>query len=176
MLWNKLKTQNKLKYNFPRSLYLLQVANVTGISTKWTKWFPSFQRFELWRVSFPTGGGNWFEFAGVSDNRGFEKLEVKLQCWSEAYPRVKDNWFELPGGTRNRGFEKSRFYCISVSNRAFDSLYVNPGLNSDRVLYAVKFSKSPGHAFDCSTSRCYFLLFLISRNTKSHFLDRMPIA
>ena len=66
-----------LNYNFSRSLYLLQVANVTGISTKW---FQSFQRFELWRVIFPTGVGNWFEFAGVSNNRGFEKSGVKLQC------------------------------------------------------------------------------------------------
>ena len=29
---------------------------------------------------FPMGIENWFEFAGVSNNRGFEKSEVKLQC------------------------------------------------------------------------------------------------
>ena len=28
-----------------------------------------------------------FEFVGVSNNRGFEKLGVKLQCSSEANPR-----------------------------------------------------------------------------------------
>ena len=27
----------------------------------------------------PTGVENWFEFAGVSNNRGFEKSGVKLQ-------------------------------------------------------------------------------------------------
>ena len=26
------------------------------------------------------GMENWFEFAGVSNNRGFEKSGVKLQC------------------------------------------------------------------------------------------------
>ena len=29
---------------------------------------------------FPTGVENWFEFAGVSNNRGFEKSGVKLRC------------------------------------------------------------------------------------------------
>ena len=65
-----IKIQNKLKHNFSRSVYLLQVV----------KWFQSFQRFELWRVIFPTGVENWLEFAGVSNNRGFEKSGVKLQC------------------------------------------------------------------------------------------------
>ena len=32
----------------------------------------------------PTGVENWFEFAGVSNNRGFEKLGVKLQCSAQA--------------------------------------------------------------------------------------------
>ena len=36
---------------------------------------------------FPTGVENWFEFAGVSSNRGFEKSRLKLQCSSEANPR-----------------------------------------------------------------------------------------
>ena len=31
-------------------------------------------------VFSPTGVENWFEFAGVSNNRGFEKSEIKLQC------------------------------------------------------------------------------------------------
>ena len=35
---------------------LLHVANVTRISIKW---FQNFQRFELWRVIFPTGVDNW---------------------------------------------------------------------------------------------------------------------
>ena len=42
--------QNKLTYNFSGRVSLLQVATVTGISTKW---FENFQRFELWRVIFP---------------------------------------------------------------------------------------------------------------------------
>ena len=29
---------------------------------------------------FPTGFENWFEFVGVSNNRGFEKSGLKLQC------------------------------------------------------------------------------------------------
>ena len=45
----------------------------------------------LMEVIFPgiflTGVENWFEFAGVSNNRGFEKLGVKLQYQSEANPR-----------------------------------------------------------------------------------------
>ena len=65
-----IKIQNKLKYNFSGTVSLLQVATVTGISTNR---FENFQRFELWRVIFPTGVENWFEFAGVSNNRGFEK-------------------------------------------------------------------------------------------------------
>ena len=40
----------------------------------------NFQRFELWRVTFPTGFKSWFEFARFSSNRGFEKSGVKLQC------------------------------------------------------------------------------------------------
>ena len=72
-----IKIQNRLSYNFSRSVYLLQVVNVTGISIKW---FQNFQRFELWRVIFPTEVKNWFKFAGVSNNRGFEKSGVKLQC------------------------------------------------------------------------------------------------
>ena len=75
-----IKIKNKLKYNFSGGVSLLQVATVTGISTNW---FEKFQRFELWRVIFPgfflTGVENWFEFAGVSNNRG-EKSGVKLQC------------------------------------------------------------------------------------------------
>ena len=70
-----IKVQNKLKYNFAGSVSLLQVANATGISTKW---FENFQRFELWRVIFLTGVENWFEFAGVSNNRGFEKSGVNF--------------------------------------------------------------------------------------------------
>ena len=92
---------------------MLQVANVTGISTKW---FENFQRFELRRVNFPgifpTGVENWFEFAGVSNNGGFEKSGVKLQCQSEANPGGNDNWFELSGGLRDRGFEKSGFQIL----------------------------------------------------------------
>ena len=80
-----IKIQNELKYNFSGRLSLLQVATVTGISTNW---FENFQRFELWRVIFaeffPTGVENWFKFARDSDNRGFEKLGVKLQCESKA--------------------------------------------------------------------------------------------
>ena len=76
-----IKIQNKLKYNFYRRVSLLQVATVTGISTNW---FENFQRFELWRGIFPgiflTGVGNWFKFAGVSNNQGFEKSGVKLKC------------------------------------------------------------------------------------------------
>ena len=30
--------------------------------------------------NFPTGVENWFEFAGISNNRGFEKSGVTLQC------------------------------------------------------------------------------------------------
>ena len=75
-----IKIQNKLKYNFSGRVSLLQVATVTGINTNW---FKNFQRFELWRVIFPnifpTGVENWFEFTGVSSNRGFEKSGVKLQ-------------------------------------------------------------------------------------------------
>ena len=62
-------------------VFLRQVATVTGISTNW---FENFQRFELWRVIspgiFPTGVENWFAFGGVSNNRGFKKSGVKLQC------------------------------------------------------------------------------------------------
>ena len=76
-----IKIQNKLKYNFSGRVSLLQVAIVTGISTNW---FEKFQRFELWRLIFlgffPTRVENWFAFAGVSNNRGFEKSGVKLQC------------------------------------------------------------------------------------------------
>ena len=76
-----IKIQNKLKYNFSGRVSLLQIATVTGISTNW---FEKFQRLELWRVIspgfFPTGVENWFEFAGVSNNRGFENSGVKLQC------------------------------------------------------------------------------------------------
>ena len=77
----KLVLQNKLKDNFSGSVYLLQVANVTGISTKW---FANqiFQGFELhvWRVLiFPKESRiYWFEFAGVSSNSGFEKSGVKF--------------------------------------------------------------------------------------------------
>ena len=31
------------------------------------------------RNQFPTGVENWFEFEGVSNNRGFEKSGVKLK-------------------------------------------------------------------------------------------------
>ena len=76
-----IKIQNKLKYNFSRRVSLLQVPTITGISTNWLE---NFQRFELWRVIFPgifpTGDENWFESAGVSNNRGFEKSWAKLQC------------------------------------------------------------------------------------------------
>ena len=73
-----IKVQNKLKYNFCGSVYLLQLANVTGINTKW---FQNFQRFELlWRVIFPTRVKNWFDLTGVSNNRVFEKSGIKLQC------------------------------------------------------------------------------------------------
>ena len=83
-----IKIQNKLKYNFSGRVSLLQLATVTGISAYW---FENFQRLKLWRVIFPkicpTGVENWFEFAGVSNNRGFEKLGVKLQCQGQANPR-----------------------------------------------------------------------------------------
>ena len=73
-----IKLQNELKYNFSGRVSLLQVATVTGISSNW---FENFQRFELWRVIFPgifpTGVENSFEFAGVWNNRGFEKSGVK---------------------------------------------------------------------------------------------------
>ena len=76
-----IEIQNNLKYSFSGRASLLQVAALTGISTNW---FENFQRFELWRVIcpgiFPTGVEKWSEFAGVSNNRGFEKLGVKLQC------------------------------------------------------------------------------------------------
>ena len=75
-----IKIQNKLKYNFCGRVSLLKVATVTGISTNW---FENFQRFELWSVIFreffDTGVDDWFEFVGVSNNRGFEKSGVKLQ-------------------------------------------------------------------------------------------------
>ena len=65
-----IKIQNKLKYNFSGGVSLLQVANVTGVSTNW---FENFQRFELWRVIFPgifpTGVENWFG--------SFEKSRVR---------------------------------------------------------------------------------------------------
>ena len=32
------------------------------------------------RNQFHTGVENWFELAGVSNNRGFEKSGLKLQC------------------------------------------------------------------------------------------------
>ena len=80
---SKNAVENKLKYNLSGSVYLLQGANVTGISTKW---FLNFQRLESSELIFPTGVENWFEFAGVSNNRGFEKSGVKLQCQSEANP------------------------------------------------------------------------------------------
>ena len=78
-----IKIQNKLKYNFSGRVSLLQVANKsnTGINTNWLE---NFQRFELWKGIFPgifpTGDENWFEFAGVSNNKGFKKSGVKLQC------------------------------------------------------------------------------------------------
>ena len=76
-----IKIQNELKYNFSGRLSLVQVATVTGVSTNW---FENFQRFELWGVIFKgiflTGVENWLEFAGVSNNRGFEKSGEKLQC------------------------------------------------------------------------------------------------
>ena len=76
-----IKIQNKQKYNFHGRVSLLQVVTVNGISTNW---FENFQRFELWRVIFPgifpIGIENWFEFAGVSNNQGFKKSAVKLQC------------------------------------------------------------------------------------------------
>ena len=76
-----IKIQNELKYNFSGRVSLLQVGIVTGISTNR---FENFQRFELRMVNFPrifpTRVENWFEFAGVSNNRGFEKSGVKLQC------------------------------------------------------------------------------------------------
>ena len=89
------------------------MASVTGNSTNW---FENLQRLELWRVIFsgifPTRVENWFEFAGVSNNRGFEKSGVKLQCLIErSKSKGNDNWFELSGGSRNRGFEKSGFHC-----------------------------------------------------------------
>ena len=76
-----IKIQNKLTYNFSGRASLLQVATVTGISTNW---LDNFQRFELRRVIFlgifPTGIENWFKFAGVSNNQGFKKSGVTLQC------------------------------------------------------------------------------------------------
>ena len=67
-----IKMPSKLKYNFSGRVSLVQVAAVIGISTNW---FESFQRFELWRVIFPTGVENWFEFGEFriiecSRNRG----------------------------------------------------------------------------------------------------------
>ena len=76
-----IKIQNKLKYNFSGRVSSLQGATVTGISTNW---FENFRRFDLWRLVFPgifpSGAENWFDFARVSNNRGFEKSGVKLQC------------------------------------------------------------------------------------------------
>ena len=73
-----IEIQNKLKYNFSGRVSLLQVATVTATSTNW------FENFQRWRVIFPgifpMGVENWFEFVGVSNNRGFEKSGVKLQC------------------------------------------------------------------------------------------------
>ena len=84
-----IKIQNELKYNFFGRVFLLQVATVTGISPNW---------FELWRVIFPgifpKRVENWFEFAGVSNNRGFEKAGLK--------------------------FEKSGFYCMQLSQLTTD--------------------------------------------------------
>ena len=96
---------------------MLQVAAVTGISTDW---FENFQRFELWRVifpgSFPTEVENWFKFDGVSNNRGFEKSGVKLQCYSEANPRETTTGSSLrevreTKGSKNRD---STEYCGSI--------------------------------------------------------------
>ena len=67
---------------------------------------------------FPTGVENWFEFAKVSNNRGFEKSGIKLN-YSVTVKQIlskfkgNDDWFELSGGSRNRGFEKSGFFCSS---------------------------------------------------------------
>ena len=71
-----IKIQNKLKHNFSRSLYLLQVANVTGIRTKW------FQNFQ-----FPVMEGNFFprewrigsRLAFRIIRRVFENSGIKLQ-------------------------------------------------------------------------------------------------
>ena len=105
-----IKIRNKLKYTeLSRKCFFAEAAIVTGISTKW---FENFQRFELWRVIFLTGVENWFEFTGVSNNRGLEKSGCKMQGKSKS--KGNDNWFELSGGSRNRGFLKSGFYFISL--------------------------------------------------------------
>ena len=79
-----IKIENKLRYNLARSALLLQGANVTGISTKW---FVSFQSSSYGRLIFPMGVENWFEFAGIPNDGGFEKSGIKLQCNSVANPR-----------------------------------------------------------------------------------------
>ena len=63
---------------------LFKGVNVIDIRTKW---FGNFHRFELPRVNLSQGSKSWFELSGVSRNRGFEKLGVKLESLSEANPR-----------------------------------------------------------------------------------------
>ena len=46
------------------------------------------------------GGKNWFEISGVSKNRRFEKLGIKLHCLTEANPG------EMCQGSKNREVQK----------------------------------------------------------------------
>ena len=57
-----IKIQNKPKYtNFSEIVYLLQVMNVTGISTKW---FQNFQRFEFIEGNFSHGSRELVQVCG----------------------------------------------------------------------------------------------------------------
>ena len=112
-----IKIQNKLKYNFSGRVSLLQVATIAGISTNW---FENFQRFEWWRVNFsgpfPTEVENWFEFAGVSNNRGFDKSGVK----SEANPRetkTSSNYRVVreTEGSRNRVMGSWFYWMLTIN-------------------------------------------------------------
>ena len=76
--------------------------------------------------NFPKRVENWFEFAGVSNNRGFEKSGVKLQCKSEANPR------ETTTGSSYREVRETE------DSRNRDSTVLSAGLLSKSPRYLLK--------------------------------------
>ena len=68
-----IKIQNNLKYNFFGRVSLLQAATVSGIRTNWFEVMEGNFLPGILPGIFPTGVENWFEFAEISNNRGFEK-------------------------------------------------------------------------------------------------------